>query len=78
MSTPTTKTELLKTQQNELIKSYTELDGQDRISAIYTASTDATHGQACTKVEYEYASPTSTIIIKMKESYSTWDSSWDI
>ncbi len=78
MATPTTKTELLKSQEKELVKSYCVLDGQDRPTTIYTAQADATTGIACTRVDYTYASSTSSTIIKMRESYDVWDSTWDI
>jgi len=78
MSTPTTKTEMLKSQMHELIKSHTTLDGSGRPSAIYTAQADAINGASCTRVDYTYDTTYTTSVIGMKESYSTWDSSWDI
>jgi hypothetical protein len=72
MATPSTKTELIKSQAHELIKQYVALDAYDRPEYIYTAQADATDGAACTRVQYVYASTTSTTVVKMKESYSTW------
>lgn len=77
MSTPTTETELLKSQEKELVKQYIAYDGLDRAEYIYTASRNAVTGTACTLTQYAY-SGTSSKIIKRKESYSTWDSSYDI
>lgn len=72
MSAPTTKTELLKSQEMELIKSYTALDGSGRIASIYTAQQGTPDGGPCTRVDYYYANGTTTVITKMKESYDTW------
>lgn len=72
MATPTTQTELLKVQREELIKSYTALDAYDRPEYVYTARTDAANGDSCTRVQYVYASSTSAVVIKMKETYSLW------
>lgn len=72
------KTSLLKTQERELIKEYTVLDGAGRVSEIYTTWTGAPDGTPCTKVEYEYDTTYANRVIKMKESKSTWDSAWDI
>lgn len=77
MATPTTKTELLKTHQAELVKQYVEYDGQDRAWKTYTAQTSAIHGAPCEVTEYVYRSPTSTQIKARKEGHATWDSSWD-
>lgn len=78
MPTPTTQTELLKTQEEELIKSYSVYDVTDRPTTIYTAAANAINGAPCTKVDYEYRDPASQQILKMRESYSTWNSAWDI
>jgi len=72
------KTDLLTTQRNELIKSYVELDGSNRPLRIYTTKTEAVHGEPCTVVQYEYAAPNSAVVVKMKEYKGTWDSSYDI
>jgi hypothetical protein len=78
MATPTTKTELLKTQAAELVKQYIEYDAGGRPTHIYTAATFAVDGDACTLTEYEYLSPTSNLITKRRESYSTWSAAYDI
>lgn len=72
MPEPTTKTELLKTHLNELTKEYVELDGQSRPFRIYQARTDAINGEACVVTEFEYLSPTSSVVVKRRESYGTW------
>lgn len=68
----------LKTQQAEFVKSYAVIDGQQRITAIYTVYTDAPHNTPCGVVYYEYLNLTSNVVVKMKEDNSFWDSSWDI
>ncbi len=72
MATPTTKTELIKSQAQELIKQYVALDGQDRPEYIYTAQATAVDGDSCTVVQYVYANATSTTVIKMEETYGVW------
>lgn len=71
------KTALMTTGRLEQIKQYFEYDGSLHMSTVYEAATDAAHGNPCLKTEYEYDGAT-TRITKMKESESTWDSSWDI
>ena len=77
MATPKTKTELLTTHSNELVKQYVEFDGQNRISKVYTAYTDAVDGAPCEVTEYIYTTVNSTTMKARKEGYSTWDSAWD-
>lgn len=76
MATPTTKTELIKTSEHELIKLYQLVDGQDRPYKIYTASTNAVQGDPCLVTEIIYSSPTSTMVLAQKEAYDSWDTSW--
>lgn len=71
-------TDGLKTQANELVKQYIVYDGTNRMTAVYTAPSDATDGKPCTKVTYTYTSPTSSLISKMKESNDVWSSAYDI
>lgn len=77
MAHPTTKTEMLATQKDELIKQYVEFDGQNRVSKVYTTKTNAANGEPCTVTEYIYTSPTSTVMKARKEGHSTWSSAWD-
>jgi hypothetical protein len=70
------KTDLLIMKENEMVKEYQELDGQNRPSKIYTAPVDAVQGQKCLVTEYIYQNPTSSVFKGKKESYSTWDTSW--
>lgn len=77
MSTPTTETELLKSQEKELVKQYISYDVNDRVEFIYTTTRGTIHGGPCTVTQYVYSGATSRVI-KRKESYSTWDSSYDI
>lgn len=69
---------LLTTQRDELIKQYIVFDVEDRPEFVYTAHTEATHGQPCTQVQYVYVGPGSALVSKMKESRATWDATWDI
>lgn len=77
MATPQTKTELLKSQAQELIKSHSVYDGSNRPISIYVAQADAANGAACIVTTYTYDSG-STRVVGRKEANSTWDSSWDI
>lgn len=77
MPTPTTKTELLKSQMKELIKSYTTYDGSSRPQYIYVAQANCADGGACIRTEYTYDGG-STRVVKRLESYSTWSSAYDI
>lgn len=77
MATPKTKTELFKTHQYELIKSYIEFDGAGRTSKVFVASSTALDGAPCQVTEYIYTTPISTIIKARKEGYDVWDATWD-
>ena len=77
MSTPETKTELLKVHEAELVKQYTAYDVSLRPEYVYTATADATNGAACLVTRYVYDG-TSSRVIKRKEAYSSWNSTWDI
>jgi len=68
----------LSTQRDELVKQFTALDPQGRPEYVYTAHTDQVHGGACTRVQYTYFNPSTTLVEKMKETNDTWDSSYDI
>lgn len=77
MATPTTKTELLKSQAEELIKSHSVYDGSNRPTDIYVAQAGALNGASCIRTTYTYDS-TSTRVVGRKEAYDTWQSAWDI
>jgi len=77
MATPTTKTELLKSHSQELVKQHIEYDGQNRVSKVYTAYSDAIDGGPCEVTEYIYTSPVSTLLLGRKEGHAEWDSDWD-
>lgn len=68
----------LKTQQNELVKSYTVYDGQQRPIEIYTVHTDAVDNTPCSVVYYDYLNATSSLVTKMKEDNAFWLATWDI
>ena len=72
----TSKTDLLTTHKNELVKQYVEFDGSNRISKVYTAYTDATHGAPCEVTEYIYVGVSTTLRAR-KEGRGVWDSAWD-
>lgn len=76
MATPTSKTELLKTAEAELVKQYQELDAQGRPFKIYTAPTNATDGTPCLVTEIIYQSIGSSVMLGKKEGYSEWDTTW--
>jgi hypothetical protein len=75
--TPTTKTELLKTHQAELTKSYNSYDVNGRLEYVYTASNTAKHGDPCVVTRMAYVG-LSTNAAYIHEDYSTWDSSWEL
>lgn len=72
MPTPATKTELLNSQMKELVKSYTEYDGNGRPTAVYVSQVGTLDGGPCIKTSYTYLSGTSTLVTKRAESYDTW------
>jgi hypothetical protein len=67
----------VKTHSSECIKQYIEYDGSDRMEYVYEARANAQDGEKCLKTQYVYDGAT-TRITKMKETETTWDSSWDI
>lgn len=71
-------TGLLKTFQNELSKSYVVYDVGGRMTESYECREETEHGEPCLKTEYVYASPTSSNIVKRRETVAEWDSSWDV
>lgn len=73
MATPTTKTELIKMAEHELVKQYQELDSEGRPSKIYTAPTNAVTGTPCLVTEIIYQGSGSSVLLGKKEGYSTWD-----
>jgi len=73
---PSTKTELIKMAENELVKQYQLLDGQGRPFKVYTAPVAAVTGTPCLVTEFIYQNPTSTVMKGKKEGYSEWDSTW--
>ena len=77
MATPTTKTELLKTHQNELTKTYNVYDVNGRVEYVYTASDDAPNGGSCLVTRFSYDGLTTRIVFA-REYYGTWNSAWDL
>lgn len=72
-----TERDFLKSHSKEGIKMYITYDVSNRMEYVYEAPTEAEHGDPCLKTQYAYDGAT-TRIEKMKESKTTWDSSWDI
>jgi hypothetical protein len=68
----------LKTQNVTYVKQFIVYDGNLRPIEVYTAQTDAADGHNCSKVTYEYVSPSSSKVLKMKEENAPWDATWDI
>lgn len=73
MATPTTKTELLKTSEFELIKQYQQLDVYGRPWKLYTASSNAVQGDPCLVTEFLYVDTITTTLKGKLDGYSTWD-----
>ncbi len=70
-------TDLVKSHLAEAVKQYIVYDGSGRMIEVYSARTDAIDAESCGKTEYVYDGAT-TRVIKMKESLSAWDSTWDV
>lgn len=70
-------TDFVESHAREAIKQYIVYDGSGRMTETYTALTNAKDGDQCMKTQYAYDGAT-TRVIQMKESLTTWDSSWDI
>lgn len=69
--------EHLITGNKELIKQYITYDSSNRMEYVYEARSDAITGTPCLLTQYAYSGVT-TRVTKMKESASTWSSSYDI
>lgn len=67
----------IKTHAHELIKTYITYDGSSRMEYVYEARANALNGEPCMRTQYSYDG-VSTRIVKMKETASTWSSSYDI
>ena len=70
-------TDLVPSQLNEAIKTWSVYDGSNRLVSFYTADTDAVNGQTCLLTRYTYDGATSRIL-GSKEELSTWNSAWNI
>lgn len=73
MATPTTKTELLKTAEHEVIKQYQQLDTYGRPWKLYTASSNAIQGDPCLVTEFLYVDTITTTLKGKLDGYTTWD-----
>lgn len=62
----------------QLMKRYFVYDANDRVQYVYEAVTEAGHGDSCILSTYEYTTPTSFKVAKMKEDVASWDSAWDV
>lgn len=63
---------MLNSLKHELKKEFILLDGSDRAIEVYQAPLHTEDGGFCLKTTLEYASPTSTIVVKSKEEIGTW------
>lgn len=68
---------LLKPQAHESLKQHFVYDGSGRMISIYTAHSEAEHGNGCMLTQYVYEGATNRVSFH-KESLSTWDSAWDV
>ena len=75
--TPTTAAELLKSQAHELVKQFIVYDGSSRPTDVYTAQLSAVTGTQCIRTTYTYSGSTS-LVLKRKEYYDVWSSTYDI
>lgn len=69
--------DFIKSQAREAVKQHLVYDTLDRLIAHYTAPVDADNGATALLTEYQYRPDPSTQVLNVKESLSTWDSSWD-
>lgn len=77
MVKPANKYSFVESGNKEYIKQYITYDGSNRAIYIYEAMANSEHGDLCLRTEYAYDG-TSSRVAKMKETESTWDSSYDI
>jgi hypothetical protein len=71
------KNSFVKSGNEEYLKQYLVYDGSNRITQIYEAMANALNGDPCLLTEYGYVGISSRVE-KMRESESTWDSSWEL
>jgi hypothetical protein len=64
-------TDLVRSFGRQAIKQYIVYDGFDRPTEVYEALSSAENGNQCLLTEYEYDG-TSSRVIKMRESLTTW------
>lgn len=78
MSTKDTNArDYLKNMAREPIKLFRVYDVSNRVWIQYECVTHTLPGEACLKTEYVYDG-TSTRVLKLKESLSTWDISFEV
>jgi len=71
-------TALLTSLKNELKKEYILVDGQGRGEFYFQAPINTGNNQPCLVTQIEYASPTSTLVIKSKETIGVWLDAYNI
>lgn len=69
--------DFIGTHLHEAIKYYATYDASNRLEYTYVAQVETVNGGQCMKTQYVYDG-TSTRVVKMKESKTTWNSAWDI
>jgi hypothetical protein len=67
----------LQALQKEICKTKSVYDGSNRLITRYEALANAEDGAPCLRTDYTYVGVT-TQVDATKESFSNWDSSWDI
>lgn len=69
--------ETLETLKKEAIKIYRVYDGSGRCTESYEAPAHAIEGGPCLKTVYVYDGAT-TRVLKMRETFTSWQAAWDI
>jgi hypothetical protein len=69
-------TNFIQTGTHEQMKMHIVYDGSNRMWKVYEARYNAKNGEGCLVTEYQYSGAT-TQVTGMKETETTWDSSWD-
>lgn len=69
-------TDFILSHAKEAVKQRFGYDAQTRMAITWVALANAKHGDPCLRTDYLYDG-TSTRVLGMKESLSTWDAAWD-
>lgn len=77
MAQDTNADELLTSLGKEAMKVHRVYDGSNRLIEQYETYQNTVHGGPALRTDYTYDGA-SERVVGMKETMSTWDSSWDI